>query len=70
MVRELATELPERCRLVFTYNKLHDRSIKDVARELKISPKTAEAHLTKALRFIRLRMNKLISVLAIILSFF
>ncbi|WP_236978907.1 sigma-70 family RNA polymerase sigma factor [Membranihabitans maritimus] len=70
MISELATELPERCRLVFTYNKLHDRSIKEIARELKISPKTAEAHLTKALRFIRFRMNKLISLLLVLLTIF
>lgn len=69
MISELAKELPEHCQLVFTYNKLHDRSIKEIASELQISPKTVEAHLTKALRFIRFRMNKLISLLLALVPF-
>ena len=50
---ELSNQLPERCRLVFQYNKLEDQPLNDVAETLKISKKTAEAHLTKALKFIR-----------------
>jgi len=53
IVAELANQLPEKCRLVFYHNKLKDKSLIDVAKDLNISQKTAEAHLTKALKLIR-----------------
>lgn len=50
---ELSNQLPERCKLVFQQNKLEDQLLDDVAESLDISKKTAEAHLTKALKLIR-----------------
>ena len=58
IVDKLSCELPEKCRLVFRANKLYDQPLEDVARELNISRKTAEAHLTKALKVIRLNLGK------------
>jgi RNA polymerase sigma factor (sigma-70 family) len=58
IVTELSNKLPEKCRLVFQYNKLQDQALADVAEKLNISQKTAEAHLTKALRIIRTNMGK------------
>jgi len=57
MITNLSNTLPEKCRLVFQYNKLQDQSLADVAEQLNISQKTAEAHLTKALRIIRTNMG-------------
>lgn len=57
IITELSNKLPEKCRLVFQYNKLQDKSLADVAEQLGMSQKTAEAHLTKALRIIRSSMN-------------
>jgi RNA polymerase sigma-70 factor (ECF subfamily) len=57
IVKQQANELPEKCRLVFVYNKLEDQALTDVAQRLNISVKTAEAHLTKALRLIRKRLK-------------
>ncbi|WP_316833909.1 RNA polymerase sigma factor [Pedobacter nutrimenti] len=53
IITKLSNKLPEKCRLVFQYNKIHDQSLQEVAEQLNISQKTAEAHLTKALRVIR-----------------
>lgn len=53
IILKLSNKLPEKCRLVFQYNKLQDQSLADVAELLNISQKTAEGHLTKALRIIR-----------------
>jgi len=53
IITRLSNKLPEKCRLVFQYNKLQDQSLADVAERLNITQKTAEAHLTKALRIIR-----------------
>jgi RNA polymerase sigma factor (sigma-70 family) len=49
----LSSALPEKCRLVFIKNKLLDQSLTQVAADLNISTKTAESHLTKALKIIR-----------------
>ncbi len=49
----LSSALPEKCRLVFIKNKLLDQSLTQVAADLHISPKTAEVHLTKALKIMR-----------------
>ncbi len=57
IVRQQANELPQKCRLVFIYNKLEDQPLPEVAKRLNISVKTAEAHLTKALRQIRSRLK-------------
>lgn len=65
-IRELSNELPEKCRMVFIYNKLEDQSLADVAARMNISRKTAEAHLTKALRFIRLKLSNFLNLLVLI----
>jgi RNA polymerase sigma-70 factor (family 1) len=57
IITELSNKLPEKCRLVFQYNKLQDKSLADVAEQLNISQKTAETHLTKALHIIRTNMG-------------
>jgi RNA polymerase sigma-70 factor (family 1) len=57
MVKRSANELPEKCRLVFIYNKIEDQALPEVAAKLNISLKTAEAHLTKALRLIRKKIG-------------
>jgi len=70
IITELSNKLPEKCRLVFQYNKLHDQSLSEVADKLNISQKTAEAHLTKALRIIRANMGNasqdLLQVIAVL----
>ncbi|MGN1245212.1 MAG: RNA polymerase sigma-70 factor [Muribaculaceae bacterium] len=52
-------ELPDKCRVVFKLSYLHDMKNKDIAQLLKVSPRTVEAHMYKALRYLR---NKLIGV--------
>ena len=52
-ISQLSSRLPEKCRLVFIKNKLLDQPLSQVAADLQISPKTAEVHLTKALKIIR-----------------
>ncbi len=65
IIEKLSNSLPEKCRLVFIQNKLMDRSIKDVASELNISTKTAEAHLTKALKVLRTKLGNSLTLLLI-----
>jgi RNA polymerase sigma-70 factor (ECF subfamily) len=57
IIEKLSNVLPSKCRLVFIHNKLLDKSIDEVAATLHISTKTAEAHLTKALKILRTRLE-------------
>ena len=45
--------LPEKCRLVFRLSREEGYSHKEIAAQLRISEKTVESHLTKALRQLR-----------------
>ena len=58
IIEKLSHRLPEKCRLVFVHNKLLDKPLTEVAAEMAISSKTAEAHLTKALKVIRENIKK------------
>jgi RNA polymerase sigma factor (sigma-70 family) len=63
IITELSNKLPEKCRLVFQYNKLQDMSLADVAEQLNMSQKTAEGHLTKALKVIRTSLGNFLMLM-------
>ncbi len=69
IITELSNKLPGKCRLVFQYNKLHDQSLADVAQKLNMSQKTAEGHLTKALRIIRTNLGAASEFLTLLVYF-
>lgn len=46
-------ELPPQSRQVFKLSRLHELSHKEISEQLSISPKTIEAHISKALKFLR-----------------
>ena len=46
--------LPEKCRLIFKYSREQSMPVKEIATALKISPKTVENQLTKALRQLKI----------------
>lgn len=64
----LAT-LPEKCREIFYLSRFEFLPNKQIAEQLQISPKTVENQITKALRILRLSVNKMISV-ALLISVF
>jgi RNA polymerase sigma-70 factor (family 1) len=49
--------LPEKCRSVFELSRHENKSNKEIARELGISEKTVESHLTKAIKRLRVTLN-------------
>lgn len=57
-VEGIVEQLPEKCRLVFEYSRRDGLNIPEISEKMKISPKTAEAHLTKALKTIRQNLRQ------------
>nr|WP_302830874.1 RNA polymerase sigma-70 factor [uncultured Bacteroides sp.] len=56
---EAINELPEKCKMVFKLSYLHDMKNKDIAETMGISLRTVEAHMYKALKFLRDRLGYL-----------
>lgn len=52
-----ADKLPEKCKLVFQYSRIEGKNNAEIAAELNIAEKTVEAHLTKALKSLRLSLR-------------
>ncbi|HSV11276.1 MAG TPA: RNA polymerase sigma-70 factor [Hanamia sp.] len=47
-------KLPESCQLIFKYSRNDGMSVKDIAQQLNISPKTVENQVNKALKHLKL----------------
>ncbi len=56
-------KLPEQCRTVFQLNRMEELSYKDIAIRLGISVKTVEAHMSKALRRLRISLVEFLTAL-------
>ncbi|AWO01100.1 RNA polymerase sigma-70 factor [Chitinophaga alhagiae] len=56
--------LPEKCQLIFRMSRERGMSDKEIARYLNISPKTVEAHISRALKFLRIYINRFVYMLA------
>ncbi|MEM6735336.1 MAG: RNA polymerase sigma-70 factor [Bacteroidota bacterium] len=68
-VNEIAEELPTQCAKVFKLSRLSGLSIKEIASQLELSEKTVEAHLTKALKFVRSQLSDYQCILIFIYFF-
>jgi RNA polymerase sigma-70 factor (ECF subfamily) len=58
-LEELIGMMPEKRREVFVRKKFQEMSIKEIAMELNISPKTVEYHITESLKFLKQEFKKL-----------
>ena len=56
-INKAMDQLPERCRMVFKLRRIEGYSLKEIAAELEISPKTVENQLTKAMKIMRERLK-------------
>ena len=52
-------ELPDKCKEVFKLSYLHHMKNKEIADLMNVSPRTVEAHMYKALKFLRQRLGHL-----------
>ncbi|WP_432713872.1 RNA polymerase sigma-70 factor [Pedobacter sp.] len=65
-IEETIQNLPEKCQLVFRLSRESGLTYKQIAEKLKISEKTVEAHMSKALKELRLNLG----MACILLTFF
>lgn len=52
-------QLPEKSKLVFNYSRNEELSVKAIAKKMDLSPKAVEYHITKALKMLKERFNKI-----------
>ena len=52
-INEAIAQLPAQCQRVFLLSRFENRKYHEIAEELRISPKTVEVHMAKALRHLR-----------------
>ncbi len=57
-INGIVETLPVQCRLVFKLSRVEGLTIPQVARKIGVAEKTAQAHLTKALKVLRLKLNR------------
>jgi RNA polymerase sigma-70 factor (ECF subfamily) len=59
ILTRFSESLPENYRIVFIQHKLLDRPLPEVAEQLGVSPRTAEAYVAKLMRAMRQRRQQL-----------
>ncbi|MGQ8334925.1 RNA polymerase sigma-70 factor [Sunxiuqinia sp. A32] len=66
----LAVErLPKHCRVVFEMSRSQDLKNREIAEKLEVSQKTVEAHLTKALKILRIELKQYLPIIPILIDF-
>lgn len=66
-VEEIMQALPEKCRQVFTMSRIDEKKNSEIARQLGISLKTVEKHISRALRDFRELLPATVPVSVIVL---
>lgn len=61
------SDLPERCREVFTLSREENYSVKEIASQLHISEKTVENQITKALKSLRISLKNFTLLISLFL---
>lgn len=61
--------LPDACRTVFVLRRLEELSLKEIASQLGISPKTVENQLTKAHKILASHLKPLLLWIWVLLNF-
>lgn len=64
-IHAILEELPIKCKTVFMLSRFEGKKYKEIAEELKISPKTVEVHMSKALRALRSGLSNYLTAVAL-----
>lgn len=62
IVKNEVEKLPEKCRLIFKYSRNEGMPVKQIAKELHLSPKTVENQLNKAVKQLKLATRTFLSL--------
>ena len=66
-IYDAINELPDKCKEVFKLSYLHDMKNKEIADVLGVSLRTIEAHMYKALKYLRSRLDPLWIIIVLFL---
>jgi RNA polymerase sigma-70 factor (family 1) len=70
-MQQIVDKLPERQKTIFLKSRLEDKSTREIAREVGLSPGTVDNYISESLKFIRARLqNEKMSVLLLFSLFF
>ena len=69
IVKNEVEKLPEKCRLIFRYSRNEGMPVKQIAKELSISPKTVENQINKAIKLLKLSTKPFLNFCIVFLSF-
>jgi len=61
-------QLPEKCQLVFKLSREENLSYKEIAKQLSISEKTVEAHLSKARHILKMNLTSVVITATVLLK--
>ena len=64
IIKETLDELPPQCRRVFELSRFSDMKNAEIAKELDISVKAVEAHVTKGLKIFRVALDEFLPILS------
>nr|WP_262896901.1 RNA polymerase sigma-70 factor [Fulvivirga sediminis] len=65
-LNDYISQLPDQCQRVFKMSRFENLSNKEIAEQLNISVRTVDNHISKALKFLRPKLEALVAVIAII----
>jgi len=67
-IDEALDKLPEKCRMVFEYNRMEGLKYAEIASRMQISIKTVEAQMSKALSILREQLADFITIIIILMT--
>ncbi len=67
-ISQALASLPEKCRLVFEMSRFKEMKYREIAEELDISQKTVEAHMSKAMKTLRVELKDHLYALAVLIG--
>lgn len=67
LVEKSIAEMPEKCRQIFMKKRMENKKNKEIAEEMDITLKAVEANMTRALKFLKLRLASYIPYILILI---
>ncbi len=58
LIKKSIQDLPEKAKLVFYKKRFENKKNKEIAKDLNVTVKTVEAHMTSALKILRLKLSE------------